>query len=191
MPFITNTKNDEFGHAQTQRDIEYLYMLLGAGETQINDSGMSQEIGDDTVDGSPLAGRGGGGGNVVNNAITTTTYFMIVGNGNLVTTIGGTNIYGLKYPAANVTEVPTVIPPAGQGAAPDGLSKASLELTPGVITTVWVGLRLQPGGAGPVFDDIGPIDIFYNTPLCCLTYTLMPLSGNPAILTPVYRPFRF
>lgn len=62
MPFSTNTKNNDFGHAQVLRDIEYLYLYL-KGDTP---GYVNQSIQDDGITGESLDNRiinlGGGGG---------------------------------------------------------------------------------------------------------------------------------
>lgn len=185
MPFITNTKNDDFGHAQTQRDIEYLYMLLGNGETQINDSGMSQEIGDDTVDGSSLAGRGG---NVINNfAADPPTYYLYCQEGNLLTTVGAVNYYGLKQPAASITTVPTIIPSAVAGACPDGLTRAVLVSNTGTLSVVWAGVNLKPGAI--TYTDYTGV-LANATPFISRSIVVMPLVSDATVLVPVYLPWR-
>lgn len=185
MPFITNTKNDDFGHAQTQRDIEYLYMLLGAGETQINDSGMSQEIGDDGVDGLPLAGRVG---NIINNiAADPPTYYLYCQEGNLLTTVGAVNYYGLKQPAASITTVPTVTPSAVAGACPDGLTRAVLVSDSGALTTVWAGVNLKPGAIA--YTDYTGV-LANATPFISRRIVYMPLVSDATVFVRVYLPWR-
>jgi len=122
----------------------------------------------------------------------TPAYLAVIQNGNTLFTVGSTTVYGLKYPAANVTSIPTIIPSGSSGACPDGLTRAELELTPGASrTVVWVGYRLQPGGTGPVYDDVSGIDIFYQTPVLCRTFVDMPLVSDATQTARVYLPFRF
>ena len=63
MPFSTNTKNNDFGHAQVLRDIEYLYLYL-KGDTP---GYVNQSIQDDGITGESLDNRiiNLGGGNSV------------------------------------------------------------------------------------------------------------------------------
>lgn len=116
------------------------------------------------------------------------TYLGIIGVGNIAATVGTTNYYGLKYPAANVTTVPTIIPPTGLGACPDGLTIGQIEQPDLTYKTVWIGCRLQPAGVGPVFNDLPISSIPRNTLVLCRTIVTMPCTAGGTV--PVYVAFR-
>jgi len=53
MPFSTNTKHGDFGHAQVLRDLEYLYQYMKGDSESV----VSQETTDDGFTGETLDNR--------------------------------------------------------------------------------------------------------------------------------------
>lgn len=103
-------------------------------------------------------------------------YFLKCGTGNLVRTVGTTNIYGLKYPAAPVTYVPTAAPPTTDGSCPDGLTWAYVDLSDGFVWPVWMGTRIQPAGAGAIYT-WGTWSIFAGGNVMSATIVSMPIGS--------------
>lgn len=118
------------------------------------------------------------------------TYLGIPRRGNAIVTIGSTTYYGLKYPTANVTVVPTTAPPSGNGACPDGLTYGEIESTTGVLSVVWIGWRLQPGGTGTVYNDMTGVSIPGATSILCRTKISMPVTTPSGTFVDVYLPYR-
>jgi hypothetical protein len=120
--------------------------------------------------------------------LSSITYLGIIRSGNLIVTVGTTNFYGLKYPSANVTAVPTTVAPTGNGACPDGLTAAYIESETGVQTAVWIGWRLQPGGTGIVYNDMVGVSIPAGASILCRTKISMPVTAGGVV--DVYVPYR-
>lgn len=117
-------------------------------------------------------------------------YLCTIGNGNDILTVGSTHYYGLKYPAADVLEVPTLVPPSTNGGCPDGLTIGTLESETGSLSTVWIGTRLRPGGAGvgPVYSDLTLVSIPRYTQILVRQSIAMPVTGGGTVS--VLLPYR-
>lgn len=130
-----------------------------------------------------LPPRGGAGG---------VSYdLLVIGDGNIVQTVGAIDYYGLKRPSSPVLEVPTLAPSGVAGSEPDGLTIGTLNGSP-----VWVGLRLQPnvwsGGvqvAGTVTLDDFPGDLTQGTPCFGRSSIQVPVNGSVDVYATVYNPW--
>lgn len=179
MPFSTNTKNNEFGHAQVLRDIEHLYMLLsnsppggsGDGGVQEDDGNADQDTGDDMARGRALWGNAGGGGGVTNITQVQSTYLLrIIGSGN--STI-------LPYEPVTPTPLAVYDPgtidaqgieitaPTPTGAWPDGIGYGDLikdgEFQARVLIANWAPTTFTQGSfvSGMVFSVYGRRTLTY------------------------------
>lgn len=117
-----------------------------------------------------------------------TVYLVIPQQGNLIQTVNASNFYGLKYPTADVTSVPTLTPTATVGGCPDGLSEALLVSNSGSTSVVWIGTRLKPVPANPVVQEMLG-SFYFGTPVLCRTIVHMPIGAGPST-APVYVPWR-
>jgi hypothetical protein len=119
-------------------------------------------------------------------------YLATIGNGNDILTVGSTHYYGLKYPTADVVEVPTLVPPSTDDGCPDGLTIGTLESETGAQTTVWIGTRLRPGGVGvgPVYADLALLSIPRYTQILCRQSITMPITDGDGAVVPVWLPYR-
>lgn len=124
-------------------------------------------------------------------------YYLECGAGNLLFTASAVNYYGLLRPAAAVTEVPTLAPPTGLGAAPDGLSIGVLVSSTGATSNVWIGNRLTPGvwSGGSIvagsftYDDYAGALAASNT-FISRSIVRVPVTGSVDVYANVYNPWR-
>ena len=117
-----------------------------------------------------------------------TVYLVVPGSGNLIRTVNSVNFFGLKYPTADVTSVPTLNPPSGDGACPDGLTIASLVDNDNTAVTVWLGTRLKPAPASPMIQQMLG-SFFKGSIVLCRLIVHMPIGAGPDT-APVYLPWR-
>lgn len=119
MPYSTNTKHGEFGHAQLIRDIEYLYLYLRGDTTttvkqDVTDDGFTGETVDNRIQriAQQFAGAAGVSVSITPILVTTTNNKLL----------GYASLRGAKYsatPFGPANKLTTAYDPAAQVAITD------------------------------------------------------------------------
>lgn len=202
MPYSTNTKNDEFGHAQVLRDLEHLYLYIagryglgaGDGNIQSESDGYSQEVGDDALAGRSLLDAIERAQRTADRALgVPSEYAMTIGKGNLLATYGSssTKVYGLKYSASSITSIPTSVLESNNTpkvtsdvweSYPDGLCYAYLY---GTGAPVFVATLATPA-SGAAQQDSAFIYAPEAAIIYAKRYVLIPKQGDASTSLRVY-----
>lgn len=179
MPFSTNTENNEFGHAQVLRDIEYLYLYLRGDSTttvqqSVNDDGFTGDTLDSRMEN--IARVFGGGGNIT----VPTLRQIIVTSSTNNKDLGYGSLKGAKWnatPLSAGSPLASAYNPASETAITDDGIAYAQDVEDGYSACLIVGRGVTGAGAGILQFDLPQTCIFL-----CHRQIEVPVSGGGTIL---------
>ena len=178
MPFSTNTKLNEFGHAQVLRDIEYLYMYLSGDEARY----VNQGVEDDGITGESLDRRiarlgGGGGGDEI--VVPTLHRIRVTASANNKD-LGYGSLRGAKYGAAITTGSPlaSAYDPLSETAITDDGIAYGLDLNTNSACLIF---NSEVDSGGVVAGDILTFDLPMDCTFLAYRQIDLPVSGGATV----------
>jgi hypothetical protein len=178
VPYSTNTDNNEFGHAQVLRDIEYLYLYL-RGDTTTT---VQQSVNDDGFTGDTLDSRIG---NIARNFVGNNVAVPPVLRPILVTSsannkaLGYASLRGAVYnatPFSGANPLATAYNPDSEVAITDDGIAYAQDITNGSAPCLIINRGVSGVGGGIITFDMPQTCVFL-----CYRQVSVPVSGGSSV----------